>query len=48
MDEAFVCPCGSVTFHILKCGLIECSGCSKHIEAKWEPVDDFNWVKLED
>ena len=38
MNEALKCNCGSTNFHLLKNGMIECDGCTKHLNggnAKW-------------
>jgi len=48
MDEAVICKCGSARFHLLKGGLIECAKCQKHLEAKWENTNGFDWYKPED
>jgi hypothetical protein len=44
MDEAYACDCGSVKFNLIKCGLIECAKCSKHLNggnAQWVKEDGY-------
>lgn len=48
MNEALICKCGSARFHLVKGGLIECSKCQKHIEARWAETNGFDWLNREE